>query len=51
MWLNASLQVLFKEVRYRPRREQVLPVMVHTNYHPGVLNIMPWYDDIAFADC
>ena len=27
-------QVLFKQLRYKPRSQQVRPVTVHINYHP-----------------
>ena len=33
--LFMNSKVLFKSVRYIPRQEQRLPVMVHMNYHPN----------------
>ncbi|KAL0037045.1 hypothetical protein WJX77_010367 [Trebouxia sp. C0004] len=42
-------KVLFKEVRQQPRSSQVLPVMIHINYHPDkharMLAVVKYYVD------
>ncbi len=42
-------KVLFKEVRHQPRSSQVLPVMIHINYHPDkharMLAVVKYYVD------
>ena len=32
-------KVLFRTVRYKPRSEQIKPVMIHVNYHPDKHNV------------
>ena len=42
-------KVLFKEVRHKPRSQQVSPVMIHINYHPDkydrMMAVVKYYVD------